>query len=1169
VTTEFLARPNVRLDDRYTAQSGEVLMSGIQALVRLTLDQRRLDQQRGLNTSLFVSGYEGSPLGGLDMEMNRSQRFLDEAGVIFRAGLNEELAATSVSGTQSLGLMPGRRFDGVTGCWYGKNPGLDRAADAIRHGNISGTAPLGGAVAWIGDDPASKSSTVPSSCVATCRGLTMPVLSPATVEEIVSLGLHSIAMSRHAGLWVGTQIVTDIADATDTVNLDRVWASASKLEFEPRTNFAPVLMLPPANLDAELDLLQNRLLRASRYGQLAELNALTFEPSRPRLALVGVGLGYQAIVRALGELGIDAAEREHLGLRLVRISMPWPLESSDIQRLCLGVEKVLVVEDKLAFVEVLFRDGLYRQPDAPLVLGKNDEEGKSLLPLRSFLTADDVARALGRILDIDELSPFAQERLRELRPQEKIPLALTPVSSRTPFFCSGCPHNTSTRASTEQLVGLGIGCHSLAALDGGDRRGTLTGVTQMGGEGAQWLGLAPFTDDPHFIQNLGDGTFHHSGSLAIRAAVAANVTMTYKLMYNNAVAMTGGQQPLGKIEIPDLTRLLEAEGVSQIVITTPEPSTYAHVKIASIASVRHRDDFQQAQLELAAVPGVTVLIHDDRCAAEKRRLRKRNLLATPAEKIVINERVCEGCGDCGEQSTCLSLVPVPTAFGRKTQVHQSSCNYDKTCLKGDCPSFLLVTPKPGAATVHVIPEAPVSFPLPKQRVGNDVLIRMPGVGGTGVVTVSALLQMAAHLDGKYAAGLDQIGLAQKGGPVVSDVRFGDVPLEGQLRASARSADLILGFDVLGAATADTLAVASPRRTIAVLNTSVTPTAEMVTDTTVSSAGARDAVSRINSVTRSSDNVLVDAGRLAEQLFQDHFASNLILVGVAFQQGYLPLSEDAIEQAIRLNGAAVQANIEAFRWGRALVALPEALTEALTLSKSLSAIPSDKVRAHVTQSGIEEELLADVAMRYAELVAYQNDRHADQFLADVLFVQHQVRERLLDLPTALTATYARGLFKLMAYKDEYEVARLHLIERERYRKEFGEGVTMKVLLHPPTLRSMGMKKKIHLGRSAFATFSVLRSMRRLRGTRFDPFGYASLRKLERSLVDEYKSLVEQAIIHLRPENESTVVALAELPDVIRGYEHIKVRNVEHFRRRAQELLTDIQSGDSQLDSNLTH
>lgn len=1170
-----LARPDVSLEDKYAVETGPVLLNGIQALVRIALDQRRLDARAGHRTGVFVSGYPGSPLGGVDRELERERRRLSAARVVFRPGLNEELAATAVSGTQLLGELERRRVDGVTGLWFGKSPGLDRAADAIRHGNLSGTAPLGGAVAWIGDDPASKSSTVPSSSEPLCRSLFMPLLAPGSVREQLALGLHAVALSRHAGLWSGLKIVADIADATAIVELDGLLEGIPQLA--PRAAGRPPVLLPPGNLDAEHDLMVARLARASEYARAAELNRIVFEPRRPRVALVAAGMGFQAIVRALDDLGLDAAACEALGLRLVKLSMPWPLEREELRRLAGGVETVLVVEDKLPFLEQLVRDALYRLPEAPRVVGKEDADGAPLLSARGALSADDVAGAIGQVLGADALGEQGRARLARIEQRRDATGRLVPLPKRTPYFCSGCPHNVSTRADAEQLVGVGIGCHIMVALDDGDRRGKLLGMPQMGGEGAQWLGLEPFTDDEHFVQNVGDGTFHHSGSLAIRAAAAAGARITYKLLYNDAVAMTGGQDAPGRMQVPELTRWLALEGVRRIVVTTPEPERYRGVRLDPIAAVRHRDDLPVVERELGAVEGVTVLIHDDRCATEKRRLRKRGRLAAPAERIWINERVCEGCGDCGEQSTCLSVVPTETEFGRKTQIHQSSCNQDFTCLKGDCPSFLTVIPAApggGASAARAPPPSPPAvLPAPVPRVGREALLRMPGVGGTGVVTVSAIVQMAAHLDGRYAAGLEQIGLAQKGGPVISDIRISDRPVEGQLRAGAGSADVLIGFDLLGAAAPETLAVADPERTVAIVNTAKTPTAQMVTDTTVAFPAVRGPQRRIERATKTGQALFLDVEQLAEQLFGDHLPANMLLLGAAFQHGCLPLSAEAIERAIELNGAAVAANLAAFRWGRAVVADPAALERAVARAAGpdrragagavgpLPGGPERAARRATAQAagvridapeGSELRRLLDV--RVPELIAFQDLAYARRYADAVGEVAAAERERTGGASSAVAEAYAGGLFKLMAYKDEYEVARLHLdvADCARRERELGEGAKVKLMLHPPLLRALGMRRKLALGVGAVPLMRALAATKRLRGTRLDPFGRAHVRRVERELIGEYDRLVRDALAHLDAANAPLVAELAGLPDLVRGYEEVKLRNVERFRARAQQL-----------------
>jgi indolepyruvate ferredoxin oxidoreductase len=1136
------------LEDRYTAESGPIMLDGMQALVRLMLDLRRLDSRRGHDTGVFVSGYPGSPIGGLDIELDRAARHLAPAGIVFRPGLNEELAATAVAGTQLLSELPGATKQGVTGFWYGKAPGLDRASDAIRHGNLSGTAPLGGAVAFVGDDPMAKSSTVPGSSEQTCRALWMPILAPSTISELLELGLHAVEISRHAGVWTALKIVTDLADSAGVAEagaaLDVVPALTQR---EPHS---PPVLLTPTNLEAERDLFTTRLERVREYALAVGLNRVWFEPRQPRVGVIAAGMSHQAVLRALSDLGLERDDWEALGLRLIQVSMPWPLDATQLRAFAGDLETVLVVEDKLPFVEAQLKEALYRAPRAPWVLGKQDAEGRELLPVGGAVASDDVARALAQLLPAEGAPEELVARMRAAVADRSHPLdRLALETKRTPYFCSGCPHNTSTRMGGEQLIGVGIGCHTMVALEPDDRRGHVLGMPQMGGEGAQWLGLAPFASQEHFTQNLGDGTFHHSGSLAIRAAIAGGVNITYRLLYNDAVAMTGGQQPQGKMSVTEIVSELSAEGVKQIVITTPEPETYTGVSLPALASVRHRDDIGEVQAELAAVPGVTVLIHDDRCATEKRRMRKRGLLETPTERVWINERVCEGCGDCGEKSSCLSVQPVQTEFGRKTRIHQSSCNLDMSCVKGDCPSFLVVERVTPRAKVQA-PVPPEDLPEPTLRVPADALIRMPGVGGTGVVTAAAILRTAAHLEGRYVAALDQTGLAQKGGPVISDLRLASAPIAGQVRASHSGVDVLLGFDLLGAVAPQTVDVLTTERTVAVLNTDVSPTASMVMDTSVLAPEPERLVTRVRRMTRDADALAIPAETLAEQLFGSHLQANMLLIGAAYQHGCLPLRADAIERAIELNGASAQVNIAAFRWGRAVVARPDLLP---------GAGGSDGAADPGEGGSGRERSLADLLERYeAELTAYQSASYASGYGANVQSVAAIVQERLGAGGLEIANAYADGLYKLMAYKDEYEVARLHLdtIERARLDAEFGEDARVKVLLHPPLLRELGMKRKLRLGRSAVPLFRVLRGSRWLRGTALDPFGRTEIRRLERELIDEYRGLVARALDSLTPATAAVVLQIVQLSDVVRGYEHIKLANVERMRARAGELLAQL-------------
>jgi indolepyruvate ferredoxin oxidoreductase len=1145
----------VTLDDKYTAHHGRVLLSGIQALVRMVLEQRRLDSARGLDTRAFVTGYQGSPLAGLDQEMARAARFLDAEGVVFRPAVNEELAATAVAGTQLLRRTPGRRHDGVTGFWYGKNPGLDRAADAIRHGTLAGTSTLGGAVALIGDDPACKSSTVPSTCEPMAQSLLMPLLAPGSVAEVVELGLHAVALSRFCGLWTGLKLVADVADAAATVD---VGALRPDLQAPTRAEDPPRTLVGAVALDAEHDALTRRLDLARAYARAAGLNRVAFTASRARLGVLASGTSTATVRRALDDLGLDEPAMEELGLRIVTLAMPFPVDAEHLAELTAGLDEVLVVEDKVTFLEDHLKAALYGRAGAPRVVGRRDTDGSPLLPARSALGAEDVARALAARIGPDRLPRAAALRLEGMAPPRRSRIPLPTLAARTPFFCSGCPHNTSTRTSDDTLVGVGIGCHAMIALDG-TGRGHQLGLTQMGGEGAQWLGLAPFTDDRHFVQNLGDGTFHHSGSLAIRAAVAAGVTMTYKLLYNDAVAMTGGQRAEGRLDVPALTRWLAVEGVRRVVVTTADPDSYRDVTLDPIASVRHRDEFAAAEQELAGIDGVTVLIHDDRCAAEERRMRKRGTLPAVTERVVINERVCEGCGDCGEASTCLSVQPVETEFGRKTRIQQSSCNSDLSCLKGDCPSFLLVESR--GRRPRPAPLPPAGLPEPESRLTGDpgsdgVLLRMPGIGGTGVVTVSQILQMAAHLDGRCAAGLEQTGLAQKGGPVVSDVRIAKQPVRGAVRASRGTVDVLIGFDLLGAASDDTLAMALPGHTIAVVNSAVVPTAAMVTGRVAVPGSPVDALERIAAATHPDAALHVDAQGLCEALFADHMPANMLLVGAAFQHGCIPLSADAIEQAIQLNGAAVEKTLAAFRWGRAAVADPAAVAAAVagSVAGSVTA-PRGTSTAPARASGLAEVL----ATRVADLTGYQDEAYADRYAEEVQRVVAIAAERAgAEAGERIGVAYATGLHKLMAYKDEYEVARLHLDPAEKARRdaEFGPDASVSVLLHPPVLRALGMTRKIRLRRTAGPAFRALRAARRLRGTALDPFGRAEVRRVERALVGEYQALVREAIGHLRPDTVDAVAAIAVLPDVVRGYEQIKLRNVATFRARAAAALAEL-------------
>ncbi len=1153
------ARREVSLQDKYVLDEGRILLTGVQGLVRVVLDQHRADRRAGLTTGTMISGYQGSPLGGFDQELARNRELLDEHHVRHVPGLNEELGATSAWGSQLTGNLPGSKYDGVLGMWYGKAPGLDRAADSLRHGNFVGVSRTGGGLAVVGDDPSCKSSTIPSASESLLAALHMPVFFPGSVQEVVDLGLHAYACSRASGLWAGFKIVTSVADAVGTAEVapGRVLPVLPDLGYEHQPSGH---LLAPQSLEMERSMLGVRTELALAYARENGVNRI--EGARDAwLGIVAPGKSYHDLVNALRSLGLGPPELERAGIRILKLGMIWPLEGEIVHEFAHGLEEIVVVEEKGPFVETALKETLYGAAHAPRIVGKRDEHGERLLAAEVDLDADVIARAvaarLGRRVQLDSVEAHIR-RLDSIAGRR----AELPMAQRTPFFCSGCPHNSSIKAPEGTLVGGGIGCHTMVLLNP-EGKGEITGITQMGGEGAQWIGMAPFTQDSHLVQNLGDGTFHHSGSLAVRAAVAAGVNITYKLLYNEHVAMTGGQAIEGQLSVPDLTRWLELEGVRRIIVTAEDTSRYKGVSLSPIAELRERGELLSSQLELAEVEGVTVLIHDQECAAELRRSRKRGNKPEPAERIWINERVCEGCGDCGEKSSCLSVLPVETEFGRKTQIHQASCNKDYSCLEGDCPSFLTVVP--GEKAKHEIPALTVELPEPELLVSDeDWAVRMMGIGGTGVVTVNQMLGMAALIDGLHVSGLDQTGLSQKGGPVVSDLRISREPLAASPKATAGSIDLYLGFDLLGAGSDKNLVTASPDRTVAVVSTSAVPTGRMVIDINERFPELAAQLDKIDAATRREHNLYLDAQRLSERLFDDHMMTNTLALGAAYQRGMLPVSREALEQAIRLNGAAVEKNLSAFAWGRAVVAVPDTVEEATRPPETVVPVRelSETERELVTLAinGDGGELRRLVELRIPELVAYQDAAYARRF-AEVVRRVHVAEQERTPGHSELAEAVARQLFKLMAYKDEYEVARLHLdaVEQAKLHAEFGEDAKIWFNLHPPMLRSLGLDRKLKLGKWFLPSFRALYRARRLRGTKLDPFGHAEVRRVERALIGEYEEIVGEALAKLTPETHATVLDLFELPDVIRGYEEIKLRNVMMFRKRAEGISKRLAAG----------
>ncbi len=1133
------------LNDRYRLDEGRVFLSGAQALARLPYEQLRADRRAGLVTAAYISGYPGSPLAGYDRDVQAAAKLAAADGLhmVFQPGMNEELAATAVMGSQLAVTLDSCRYDGIIGIWYGKSPGLDRASDALRHAVFAGTSPKGGAVAIVGDDPTAKSSTLPSSSGATLVDLNMPIIYPGDVQEAIDLGRHAIAMSRACGVWPGIKVVEGVADGTGSVELhtDAITPVIPTIEVNgklwvPRPNGN---VITPSTRELEREFIEVRLELAREYGVLNKLNRIEVRGPSDWIGIVSPGYTFHETVEALRTLGLGTHdELRAAGIRLFHLDMPIPIDPGQIREFAEGLQEVVVVEEKAQNLEWLVKDALYGRANAPVVYGKRTPDDAPLFPLIGSMEADTIAPILRRRL---------QARLGErMTPAPPAPRQLIPLSvSRTPYYCSGCPHNRSTKASPDTLVGAGIGCHSLVMIVEPGAHGHLVGLTAMGNEGAQWFGMAPFVDDEHLVQNLGDGTLFHSGLTAIRAAVANGANITYKILYNGAVSMTGGQKPFGQLSVLELCKVLQAEGVARIIITTDELHRYRMVDVPNGVKVWGRTRLQEAQAELAREPGCTILIHDQRCAAEKRRDRKRGRIETPSFRVVINERVCEGCGDCADKSNCLSVQPVDTEFGRKTRIDQDSCNFDFTCMEGDCPAFMKVavdtaTPRRGTASPdHRLPTVPPPLraaDADAEGMTADLTIRMAGIGGTGVVTASQIIGTAAMLHGFHVRGLDQTGLSQKAGPVVSDLRLlVSEPLSSN-KAKTGSVDVLLAFDQLVGSADATIATLSANHTKALVNTAAVPTGGMVThpERPYPAAEVADRLDHgAGSITR------VDAHRIVKALLGDDSTVNVFMLGVAVQLGMVPLPPAVVERVIDLNGTAVAKNLAAFTWGRAWAADREAVEAEAGFA------PTPDPAADATP--LRDRLRAD-------LVGYQSARYAarfDEVVGRVAALGHD----------DLTDAVARHLHKLMAYKDEYEVARLLLLPSTKAQARAVGGKAAKTvwLLHPPALRAVGWKRKIEFGRWSRPAFRVLRAMRRLRGTPLDVFGWAKVRRVERAMVPEYIAAVDALVAHVTDANRSEAVAIASLPDTVRGYEHLKLERAAAYRKELAARLDRFTAG----------
>lgn len=1144
-----------------------VMLTAMQGIVELLLSQAALDRRAGLNTGGFVTGYPGSPVGRLQGALQASDQRLRTCNIHQVPGLNEETAATAVWGSQTVTRLPRPMVDGVFGMWFGKAPGVDRAGDALRHANIRGTDPNGGVLVVAGDDPNANATVFPTDSTAAMAAWGMPVLYPGSVQDIVDLGLHGYQLSRIAGLWVGLKLVTTVADGSGSVRLDldrlRFQIPSVDVDGEP---FRPILRMNDPGIPmraAERDLVDGRRRLAEAYVELNNLNPIVVDAPNARVGVVAAGKTYYDTRRALDILGLDDDALMRSGIRLKRVSALHPIGVQEWIRFANGLDEVIVVEEKQPFLEAAIKGSLYGSRHQPLVSGKADPEGHPLFPRFGEFGPSEVARLMGQRLaahGIVTATTLPHAAVGTLLP-------LTALSTdRRGFFCSGCPHNTSLPAPDGAVVGAGIGCHLIGLLVNREEYGIPDGYTQMGGEGAQWVGQAPFTEVDHIFQNVGDGTFHHSASLALRLAVASDVNMTYKLLYNSAVGMTGGQDVKGAMPVEKLTQSLHAEGVRRIIITTDDVDRLNRRELAPNTQVWHRDRIMEAQELLAKEPGVTVLLHDQQCAADRRRRISRGEQPAPTKHVMINERVCEGCGDCSTKSQCLSVQPVQTAFGRKTRIHQSSCNFDYSCTKGDCPSFIEIVAEGPTHVEAKLPQAPAS-PQPTVIVPRTgFAVHMVGIGGSGVISANEILARAAAVDGLLARSLDLPGSTIKAGPVVSQTQ---VYSPGSQMPAATidpgRADLFLAFDLLGAMTPERLGPLSPERTVVVGAVTVEPTAHMAIDPAIGLPAAQSLMAELDARSRAQANAYLDVSGLSEALLGDHMGANAMLIGAAFQLGAIPFAASSIEQAIREIGVAVEQNLVAFQWGRAFIAQPGLASDLGVGPRPVGGgvrIPWQ--RELLAPFEHVPELHEDMALRVDDLCGYQNRAYASAYVQSVAKVMEQERRAIGD-STEIAQAYARGLHRLMAYKDEYEVARLLLLSQSRQAvvHEFGKGAKVSWLLHPPVLRALGLKRKLRLGRWFTPALLSLRAMKVVRGSWLDPFGPTKMRRLERALVLDYQELVDRAMNLLTTQTRDLVLDLAASADIVRGYEDVKLRAIRAWVVFVSEASATLALGDGAL------
>ena len=1150
-----MALKTVTLDDKYDLGKSRIFVTGFQALVRLCLMQKERDRRAGLNTAGYVTGYRGSPLGTLDQQFLRAQRYLDRYDVRFQAGLNEDIAATALWGAQQAELRGEGKFDGVFGLWYGKGPGVDRTGDVFRHANFAGTSRHGGVLALMGDDHTAESSTTAHQSEYHFIDVMIPILNPAGVQEILDYGLYGWAMSRFCGTWVALKSMHETVESTAVID-----GSLERVNIAVPDDF----QMPPGGLNIRLrDTILGQEARLHDYKRDAmlafvranKLNKYISSGGRqPKIGVITVGKSYLDVRQALDELDIDEVACNDLGIRLYKIGCPWPISRQDLKEFADGLELIIVVEEKRSLIEVQVREELYGSANQPVCIGKKDEAGNWLFPVKGALDPNDVAICLGeRILQRVGPNEKIAARVARLKEAQRILAETQDLALRTPYFCSGCPHNTSTVVPEGMRAYAGIGCHYMAQwMD----RSTL-GYTQMGGEGANWIGEAPFSKRPHVFQNLGDGTYNHSGYMAIRAAIASATNITYKILFNDAVAMTGGQANDGGLTVPQIARQVAAEGAKHVVVVTDEPWKYARSeKWPDGLTIHHRDELIAVQTELAKIPGVTVLIYDQTCAAEKRRRRKRGRFPDPDKRVIINELVCEGCGDCGVKSNCVSVQPLETEWGRKRTIDQSSCNKDFSCVKGFCPSFVTVHGaklKKGRGVVADLDFAQLPDPkLPAIEQTYNIIVT--GIGGTGIVTIGGILGMAAHLEGRGVGVLDMAGLAQKGGAVFSHIRFAQRPEDiHAIRVAAGRADLVLGGDIVVAGARKVLAAVKHGATQMVVNTDEFLPGEFTRNADFSLPSERLKRTIVADAGRENAH-FIDATRLATALFGQSIGANIFLVGYAYQLGAIPLSAASIERAIELNGEAVAMNRAAFRWGRR-AAVDRAAVEALAQPAT-----AKRDAEHLSESFDEM-----VERREKFLTAYQDAAYARDYRALVDRVKAAEAARAPG-KCGLADAVARYLFKLMAYKDEYEVARLYTdgAFEKQVKSEFdGDNLRLEFHLAPPLLarrdKATGLPRKMSFGAWVLPLFQLLAKMKFLRGTTFDPFGYSLERRAERKLIADYKTMLNEVLANLAPETHNLAVGLAAIPEKIRGFGHIKQRQLQTAKAEEAALLEQFRTG----------